>query len=322
MLKRFLSRFKRPTFWQICVSFFFAVILFITAATSNYSLRDNVSSSTETYTQTLESVPIDIKYDSDAYFISGYNYGAEVYLTATTQLALATETSLDTRNFKLVADLTNFGPGTSKVAIKVKDLPAGMSAQVYPATMTVTIGKKASKTFAVEPKISDDQLEKGYSITSAKLNLDKVTVTSSEDIIDQIDHVEAVLPDNTILNGDYDGEMTLQAVSESGTVLASSISPAKATAAIKVKKLTKKVPLKVELVGDMDSSLSKINYEIDTSQVTISGTQEELDAISSVTATVDISAITKDTTKTVTLSAKDVSVEPETVKVNLKTTKK
>ena len=45
---------------------------------------------------------MDIKYDSDKYFISGYSYDAEVYLTATTQLALTTETSSDTRHFKLV----------------------------------------------------------------------------------------------------------------------------------------------------------------------------------------------------------------------------
>ena len=106
-----------------------------------------VSSASNTFTQTIESVPVDIKYDSDKYFISGYSYDAEVYLTATTQLALTTETSSDTRHFKLVADLSNLGQGTSRVPIQVKDLPAGMSAQVSPSTLTATIGKKASKTF-------------------------------------------------------------------------------------------------------------------------------------------------------------------------------
>ena len=63
---------------------------------------------------------MDIKYDSDKYFISGYSYDAEVYLTATTQLALTTETSSDTRHFKLVADLSNLGQGTSQYLFRLR----------------------------------------------------------------------------------------------------------------------------------------------------------------------------------------------------------
>lgn len=75
-------------------------------------------------------------------------------MTATTQLALTTETSSDTRHFKLVADLSNLGQGTSRVPIQVKDLPAGMSAQVSPSTLTATIGKKPAKPFDVVANIT------------------------------------------------------------------------------------------------------------------------------------------------------------------------
>lgn len=123
---------------------------------------------------------MDIKYDSDKYFISGYSYDAEVYLTATTQLALTTETTSDTRHFKLVADLSNFGPGTSHVPIQVKNLPDGMSAQVSPSTLTATIGKKASKTFDVVANITPDKLANGYEVKKVSLVETKVEVTSSE----------------------------------------------------------------------------------------------------------------------------------------------
>lgn len=52
----------------------------------------------------------------------------------------------------------------------------------------------------------------------------KVEVTSSEDIINQIDHVQAVLEGDDNLSDDYDGNLVLQAVSSNGTILASSIS--------------------------------------------------------------------------------------------------
>ena len=321
-MRRILTFYRNSRFWQMLVALFFAMTLFFTAWSSNNQQNRNSSNTAETFTQTIESVPIDIKYDSDNYFISGYSYDAEVYLTATTQLALTTEATSDTRHFKLVADLSNLGQGTSRVPIQVKDLPAGMSAQVSPSTLTATIGKKASKTFDVVANIESDKLENGYQVKDVTLGEDKVEVTSSEDIINQIDHVQAVLPGETKLSDDFDGSLILQAVSENGTVLASSISPAKIHGQITLTKLTKSVPVKVELTGTKDNSVSNITYDFNRGHVTISGSQEAMDKIDSITVPVDISDVTKNTSKTYDLTADGVTVTPGTVKVTLKVTHK
>ena len=231
-MKRLVRFFTNDRLWQMVVALFLAVTLFFTAWSGNTQNKNNSSIASNTFTKTVESVPVDIKYDSDKYFISGYSYDAEVYLTATTQLALTTETTSDTRHFKLVADLSNFGPGTSHVPIQVKNLPDGMSAQVSPSTLTATIGKKASKTFDVVANITPDELANGYEVKKVSLDETKVEVTSSEDIINQIDHVQAVLEGDDNLSDDYDGNLVLQAVSSNGTILASSISPAKVHAKI------------------------------------------------------------------------------------------
>ena len=317
-MKRIVRVLKNDRWWQILVALFFAVTLFVTAWSGNTQNKSNSSSASNTFTQTVESVPVDIKYDSDNYFISGYSYDAEVYLTATTQLALTTEATSDTRHFKLVADLSNLGQGTSRVPIQVKNLPAGMSAQVSPSTLTATIGKKASKTFDVVANITPDKLANGYEVKKVSLDETKVEVTSSEDIINQIDHVQAVLEGGANLSDDYDGNLLLQAVSANGTVLASSISPAKIT----LRKLSKSVPVKVELTGDKASNVSSISYSFDRGHVTIVGSQEAMDKIDSITVPVDISHVTKDTTQTLKLSADGVTVQPNTVKVNLKVTQK
>ena len=150
----------------------------------------------------------------------------------------------------------------------------------------------------------------------------KVEVTSSEDIINQIDHVQAVLEGDSNLSEDYDGNLVLQAVSANGTVLASSISPAKVHAKINLRKLSKSVPVKVELTGDKASNVSNISYSFDRGHVTIVGSQEAMDKIDSITVPVDISQVTKDTSKTIDLKAEGVTVQPGTVKVNLKVTQK
>ena len=169
-MKRLVRFFTNDRLWQMVVALFLAVTLFFTAWSGNTQNKNNSSIASNTFTKTVESVPVDIKYDSDKYFISGYSYDAEVYLTATTQLALTTETTSDTRHFKLVADLSNFGPGTSHVPIQVKNLPDGMSAQVSPSTLTATIGKKASKTFDVVANITPDKLANGYEVKKVSLD--------------------------------------------------------------------------------------------------------------------------------------------------------
>lgn len=321
-MKRLVRFFTNDRLWQMVVALFLAVTLFFTAWSGNTQNKNNSSIASNTFTKTVESVPVDIKYDSDKYFISGYSYDAEVYLTATTQLALTTETTSDTRHFKLVADLSNFGPGTSHVPIQVKNLPDGMSAQVSPSTLTATIGKKASKTLDVVANITPDKLANGYEVKKVSLDETKVEVTSSEDIINQIDHVQAVLEGDDNLSDDYDGNLVLQAVSSNGTILASSISPAKVHAKISLRKLSKSVPVKLELTGDKASNVSSISYSFDRGHVTIVGSQEAMDKIDSITVPVDISQVTKDTSKTLELKAEGVTVQPSTVKVNLKVTQK
>lgn len=306
------------------VSVVFALLLFLTAkSTAYYSAGTRVNRLTETYTHTLENVPIDIKYNSETYFISGYSYETEVYLTSTNRLKLDSEINPDTRKLKVVADLTNVQEGTTKVSLQVKDLPSDVTAEVRPATMTVTIGKRETKTFPVEAQVDEHQVAKGYVLQELELALDQVDVTSDETTIDQIAKVVARWPEEESLSSKSNQEsVPLQALSENGTILPVIISPAKADLTVKLKKLTKTVPLVVEMTGEMDPSLSDIRSELGLSEVIISGAQEDLDMTEQVVVKIDMTGIKKDTRKTVTLSADKVSVTPEVVDVKLTVTKK
>lgn len=306
-------------FWIVFVSLFFAILLFLLAAVNNYNQSGTQSSGI--YSHTLVDVPIDFKYDSDEYFISGYSYETEVYLTSSNRVKLDSEINADTRSFKVVADLTDLETGTQTVELKITDLPTGVTATTTPTSISVTIGKKKTKTFSVQGSVNESQLESGYAIKKVSTNISEVEVTSSEAIIDQIDHVEAALPETEILSGDYSDKVTLQAVAADGTILAASINPDKARLDVTVKKLTKTVPLTIELTGNQDASVSSIKATPSQETVTISGSQEALDAIEEVTAQVDISNITKDTSQVVKLSADNVTVDPSKVSVQLTVTK-
>lgn len=231
-----MKNFFNSQFWLVIVSIVVSVLLFLTAASSNYTKAGvQVSGAVETYTHTLENVPIDIKYDSDDYFISGYSYETEVYLTSINRVKLDSEINSDTRNFKVVADLTGLGEGTQTVSLKVKNLSSGVTAKVSPSNISVTIGKKKTKTFEVRGEVDSNQLASGYELKKVSTSISEVEVTSSESIIDQIDHVVAKLPETEVLDGDYSGRVALQAVAADGTILAAVISPSKAKLEVTVK---------------------------------------------------------------------------------------
>ncbi len=318
-----MKKFFNSQFWLVIVSIFLSLLLFLAATTSNYThVGSQVSGATETYTHTLTNVPIDIKYDSDKYFISGYSYETEVYLTSINRVKLDSEINNDTRSFKVVADLTGLGEGTQTVPLKVMNLPSGVTATASPNNISVTIGKKKTKTFNVQGKVDVSQLAPGFELKKVSTDVSEVEVTSAESIIDQIDHVVANLPENEVLNGNYSGRVALQAVSADGTILASAINPSKARLEVSVKKLTKTVPVRVKLTGKMNDKVSDISYNLNQDQVTISGSQAALDAVNEVVATVNVSNITKDTSLSVNLAADNVSVEPSVVTVQLTATKK
>lgn len=318
-----MKKFFNSQFWLVIVSIFLSLLLFLAATTSNYThVGSQVSGATETYTHTLTNVPIDIKYDSDKYFISGYSYETEVYLTSINRVKLDSEINNDTRSFKVVADLTGLGEGTQTVPLKVMNLPSGVTATASPNNISVTIGKKKTKTFNVQGKVDVSQLAPGFELKKVSTDVSEVEVTSDESIIDQIDHVVANLPENEVLNGNYSGRVALQAVSADGTILASAINPSKARLEVSVKKLTKTVPVRVKLTGKMNDKVSDISYNLNQDKVTISGSQEALDAVNEVVATVNVSNITKDTSLNVNLAADNVSVEPSVVTVQLTATKK
>ncbi|WP_274641890.1 YbbR-like domain-containing protein [Streptococcus equinus] len=318
-----MKKFFNSQFWLVIVSIFLSLLLFLAATTSNYThVGSQVSGATETYTHTLTNVPIDIKYDSDKYFISGYSYETEVYLTSINRVKLDSEINNDTRSFKVVADLTGLGEGTQTVPLKVMNLPSGVTATASPNNISVTIGKKKTKTFNVQGKVDVSQLAPGFELKKVSTDVSEVEVTSDESIIDQIDHVVASLPENEVLNGNYSGRVALQAVSADGTILASAINPSKARLEVSVKKLTKTVPVRVKLTGKMNDKVSDISYNLNQDQVTISGSQAALDAVNEVVATVNVSNITKDTSLSVNLAADNVSVEPSVVTIQLTATKK
>ena len=206
---------------QLGASILIAFLLFFYATTTNYknSVNTNQQQAKETYTNTVNNVPVSIEYDSEKYFISGFASTVTVDLIGSNRLILQRETDEATRSFQVKADLRDLDTGTHLVKLQVLDLPKGVNANLTPVNLSVKIGKRASKNFTVVGNIYDTQLAVGYSVSKITVGTSTVKVTSDEETLARVDRVEAVITDASDLSENYTGTATLQAVDSQGQIL-------------------------------------------------------------------------------------------------------
>jgi len=159
------------------------------------------------------------------YFVSGISSEVTVFLKGSNRVALASEMQASTRKFKVVADLSNLKEGQHEIALKVENLPSGLTATIEPQKVTAKIGKKKTKKFDVSVTIPDKQIAPGWSLSHVTFSEDKVSVTSDQDTLAKIDHVEAIFPEGDLLNNTYTATVSLKAVDSEGNDLPVIISP-------------------------------------------------------------------------------------------------
>ena len=212
---------KFRTVGHLTLSIFLALLLFFYATTTNYKNSESSASNneSETYVHTLSGVPIDIEYDMNKYFISGFSSTVAVELRGSNRVLLQRESDESTRTFQVVADLRELTDGTQTVTLQLANLPPGVSATLAPDAITVKIGKKVSQSLAVEGVIYSNQLASGYSVSKVTVDVSSVKVTTDEETMAKIDHVEAVAVDISNLNSNYSGTAKLQAVDSDGNAL-------------------------------------------------------------------------------------------------------
>lgn len=212
---------KFRTVGHLTLSIFLALLLFFYATTTNYKNSESSASNneSETYIHTLSGVPIDIEYDTNKYFISGFSSTVAVELRGSNRVLLQRESDESTRTFQVVADLRELTDGTQTVTLQLANLPPGVSATLAPDAITVKIGKKVSQSFPVEGVIYSNQLASGYSVSKVTVDVSSVKVTTDEETMAKIDHVEAVAVDISNLDSNYSGTAKLQAVDSDGNAL-------------------------------------------------------------------------------------------------------
>ena len=192
----------------IVSSLFFAFVLFVYATSTNFQNSNTVRQvKSETYSNTIPNVPIDIQYDNNQYFI-------------------ASEMQESTRKFKVTADLKDASEGTIEVPLTIENLPNGLTAVATPQKITVKVGKKVRRdNLIVVPQIEQSQIDPKLQIDSVTVSNERVSVTTDQETVTKIDRIIAVLPTSERITGNYTGSVPLQAIDRNGVALPVVITP-------------------------------------------------------------------------------------------------
>ncbi|MBL1229644.1 hypothetical protein IW492_10425 [Enterococcus sp. BWB1-3] len=294
----------------------FALLLFFNANSNSSST--NTATNNQVYDEVLYNIPVKLEYDEDTYFVSGYEDSVTVHLSSANRIQLNLETNEDTRNFRVEADLTNLSLGTAEVPLRVTGISSAVTAELDPATITVTIENKVTKAFDVEAQIPESFNTEGYKVDSISISPKTVDITTGEDTMAEIVRVVAPLTSVTQSADTIRQTVNVQALDSKGQILSIENPAPQVKVSVKLSLPKKEVALKIVSTGSLPSDITGYTFNTSEQVVEISGSNSVLESIDSIEVPVDISDIRTSIRKTVNIPVNgDYTVNPSQIEVTI-----
>lgn len=311
-----ISKEKRTSILYGFVALLFSIILYFNA---NGQTMQNTLSGNESYSQTASDVSIQLLYDTDKYYIHGYENTTTVKLASANRIQLMAEANEDTRTFRVTADLAHLGEGTHEVPLKIKNLSSAVTAKLQPETITVTIEKKVTKDFEVKAILPTETTPSGYNLTETTVDPTKVTITTGDKTLAEIHQVVAKVTPSMITDDGVNSNVSVQALNSAGEPLSIVSDPVQVNVTSDAIKPKKTVSLYGIQQGTKGEGIKNYNFKFSELEAEVTGTTEQLAQIGdSIAVPIDISGITHRTTRTIQIPIEQgMSVSPKSVKVEI-----
>lgn len=174
-----------------------------------------------TTTANLSDVPVTTKIDEENYLVDGVPATVDVSITGN---ATDIQVFRQQGNISVVADMLKLTEGKNIVDLRVNNLPSSLSATIDPASIEVNISRKVSKQFSVTPELVVGPNQDASDFKTPVLNTDTVTITASQDQLNSIRSVKAIVDTNG-QSQDFEGPATLVAYDSKGNRVNVEIDP-------------------------------------------------------------------------------------------------
>lgn len=311
-----ITKERKSNIVYAILAFFFSLVLFFIANGSPF--QSQLVTSPNGYEEVVNDVPVQVLYDDQKFFVQGFDATVSVKLTSANRVQLNSEVSSETRSFRVIADLEDLKEGTHEVRLQVQNMSSGVTADITPVTITVTIEKRVSQSFAVEPSIPAKSLDEGYQLKDVAVSPNKVKIVTGDQTLKEISKVVAVIDPAKITAESSTEKVAVQAIDDKGNVLPAIIDPEEVEVTVSLEAPEKTVELYVAQTGTPPPNVSHYIYRMSQISAEIYGPQSVLAAISQIAVPVDISEISSPVERTYTIpAAEGISVTPQEVIIEI-----
>lgn len=182
----------------------------------------------------LRNVAVEVLADTDKYDVAGVPSTVDVSLTGD---ATSIQVFRSKGSVQVVADLKKYSEGENIINLKVKNLPEKIEAVVDPATIDVTLSKKVTKSFTIQPELLVGSNQKVTDFETPTLDVMTVKITASQNQLNSIRIVKALI-DCTGQIQDFEANAALAAYDAKGNRVNVTLSPETVHASVKLAKNT------------------------------------------------------------------------------------
>lgn len=304
------------------ISLLFAIMLyiFVTVETNIDQDDSRIPIGPSTEVQVLEEVPLGIKIESDQYVVSGVPENIKVTLEGRTSVLTPIIRQL---NFNVFVDLRQLSEGEHTVEVEYENLPDSVTAYIEPKTIDVVVEKRTAREFSVDVDIvNEDKLPVGYELGVPEVSQEKVTLISSEQVIEQVAMVKVFIDVKDVTESIRNRELPISVYDIQGNDLNVRVEPESLTVSLPVERPSKTVPLTVATEGELAEDLA-IETMTAAEEIDIFGKRAVLEEVTEVsTVAIDLSEIKESGTYDIELDLPDGTVANEdTVEIEIEITK-
>lgn len=285
-LNVFLDRMLQSNLSVKILSFVMAVVLLFTITGGITDIF-----STPNGGDYLYDVGIDVEGLQNDYDVVGLPEKVNVALVGPSLDIYTTKIS---KKYKVIADFSTLGEGEHTVELQSQGFPSDLQVMIVPQTVTVKITQKVTKTFELGYRFSnEDSMDSKYSVSVESMEHHEVEVRGSQDNIDKINAVKAVI-DLKGRNDDFEQKAKIYAYDRSGKKVDVEIIPETVKVDCAVSSYSKEVSIIPQYSGQFASGYGLESIKLSNDKVTIYGKEELLNSINSVGVTVDIAGLSSD----------------------------
>ena len=260
---------------------------------------------TEHNAEILRDQKVKVTYNEEAYVIEGVPETVDITLIGSkSSIYLATQLG----EHEVELDLSKYGVGTYKVDLKYNHSVSSVDYKLDPSTITVKISEKISQTRNLYyDLLNEDKLDSKLSISGVKLDTSEVVIKSSQEILNKVAVVKALVDASQIdlkESGEYKLEnVQLVAYDSNGNLIDNiEIVPSKVTATVTIDSYHATKTVKVITNGTMTNGKA-IGSAISTiKEVEVYGDKESVDKIPYIEAPISINNLDANKTISVTLT--------------------